>query len=80
MKRHVKIYFDHHGYKPGDFIPCRVCGCTAVDIHHIIARRSGGNPSGDKDTPENLIALCRKHHEEFGDKKQYIEYLRSINK
>jgi hypothetical protein len=33
-------------------------GCTVgVDIHHIASRGSGGD-----DTMENLICLCRKHH------------------
>jgi len=60
MKKHVKIYLDHHGYTTADIIPCEVCPSVAVDIHHIEPRGMGGNP--DKDVIENLIALCRDCH------------------
>jgi hypothetical protein len=26
------------------------------------------------------MALCREHHLEYGDKKQYIEFLKEIHK
>jgi len=62
MKRHVKIYLEHHGYTIADIIPCEMgCGGVAVDIHHIEPRGMGGNP--DKDVIGNLIALCRSCHE-----------------
>jgi predicted restriction endonuclease len=75
MKNHVKIYLDYFGYDISDTILCEICGAKAVDIHHIEARSMGGNPKGDKDTIENLMALCRKDHENFGDKKQWKEWL-----
>jgi hypothetical protein len=31
MKPHTKIYMNHFGYDISDFIPCEVCGKTAVD-------------------------------------------------
>ncbi len=31
-----------------------------------------------KDDIKNLIGLCREHHEEFGQKKQFIKYLQNI--
>lgn len=35
-------------------------GCTeGVDVHHIKTRGSGGD-----DVRENMICLCRKHHED----------------
>ncbi len=58
--------------------PCESCGAKAVDIHHIEARGMGGNKEADK--IGNLMALCREHHIEYGDKKQYIEYLKEIHK
>jgi len=61
------------GYKNTDFIPCEVCGRQAVDIHHIKARGMGG--SKDKDVIENLQALCRPCHIEYGDKKQWVDFL-----
>lgn len=79
MKNYTKIYCDYFGYQPGDFIPCEVCGVRSVDIHHIKCRGMGGNPSGDKDRPVNLMALCRRCHESFGDKRQYMDYLQTIH-
>ncbi len=78
MRKHTKIYLDYFGYGIEDFIPCESCGAKAVDIHHIEARGMGGNKEADK--IGNLMALCRKHHIEYGDKKQYIEYLKEIHK
>lgn len=39
---------------------CGYFGCTSEpsEAHHIIFRSQGG-----EDTPDNLISLCRKHHE-----------------
>jgi hypothetical protein len=31
------------------------------------------------DTIDNLMALCREHHMEFGDKKQHKEYLKNTH-
>jgi 5-methylcytosine-specific restriction endonuclease McrA len=73
MKKHVKVYLNHFDYDTDDFIPCEVCGAKAVDIHHIKARGMGG--SNTKDVIENLQALCRKCHLDFGDKKQWIDFL-----
>jgi predicted restriction endonuclease len=65
---------NHFGYDISDFIPCEVCGKTAIDIHHIEARGIGG--SKEADNIENLMALCREDHLKFGDKKQYKEFLK----
>lgn len=67
----------YFGYDVGDFIPCEVCNSTAVDIHHINCRGMGG--SKEKDEITNLMALCRKCHIEYGDKKQLIDFLRKIH-
>jgi 5-methylcytosine-specific restriction endonuclease McrA len=73
MKKHVRVYLDHFDYDTDDFIGCEVCGAKAVDIHHIKARGMGG--SNERDVIENLQALCRKCHLDFGDKKQWMEFL-----
>ena len=78
MKNHTKVYLNHFGYTGEDFIPCETCGQRAVDIHHIEARGMGGTKTGD--TIDNLMALCREHHLQYGDKKQYIEFLKEIHK
>lgn len=74
MKKHTMIYLKHFGYDISDFIPCEVCGTTAVDIHHIEARGMGG--SNTKDVITNLQALCRECHTKFGDQKQYKDFLK----
>ena len=33
-----------------------------------------------KDVIENLMAMCRREHLEYGDKKQYIEMLKEKHK
>lgn len=73
MKKHVKVYLDHFGYDIACFIPCENCGKQAVDIHHIKARGMGG--SKQMDVIENLQALCRKCHLDYGDKKQWVDFL-----
>lgn len=79
MKRHTKIYLKFFDYGEQDFIPCEICGTRAVDIHHIDARGMGGDQTGDKDTIENLMGLCRRHHIQYGDKVEYMEYLQQVH-
>lgn len=78
MKKHVKIYYKHFGYALTDVIQCEICTDVAVDIHHIEARGMGGKNS-EADKIENLMALCRKHHDEYGDVKDMKPYLQDIH-
>jgi hypothetical protein len=77
MKAHTKIYFKHFGYDVSDTILCEVCGAVAVDIHHIRCRGMGGSTGADD--IRNLMALCRECHINYGDKKQYIDFLQEIH-
>lgn len=77
MKNHVKIYLKEMGYDISSFIGCEVCGNQAVDIHHIESRGMGGTTN--KDTIDNLMALCRKCHVDLGDIDQFKDYLKSIH-
>ena len=74
MKNHTKIYLKYFNYGIEDYIACEVCDSKAVDIHHIEARGMGGSKT--KDTIENLQALCRQCHIFFGDKEQYLQFLK----
>lgn len=77
MKAHTRIYFKFFGYTIADFISCECCGRQSTDIHHINPRGMGG--SKEKDTIDNLMALCRECHIKYGDKKEYKEYLQGIH-
>ena len=70
MVKYKKIYMDAFGYVQGDFIPSELSHNPAVDIHHIISRGKGG-----KDRIENLMALTREEHLEFGDNKHWMFFL-----
>jgi 5-methylcytosine-specific restriction endonuclease McrA len=77
MQKHTKIYFEYFGYDISDYIGCEICGAGAVDIHHIESRGMGGTKKVD--TIENLMAICRKCHLEYGDKKQHLEYITRLH-
>lgn len=79
MQEHTKIYADFFGYQvPEDFV-CELTGGQAVDIHHIKARGMGGNPLGDKDKIENLMAMNREDHDKYGDDTECRPLLRLIH-
>ena len=65
MKNHVRVYLKFWGYAVSPMSQEKVLcdGCEAnfaSDIHHVSRRGSGG--SKNKDTPQNLVALCRNCH------------------
>jgi hypothetical protein len=75
MKPYTKLYLDYFGYDTSDFISCEVCGKKGVDLHHVEARGMGGTKK--KDVISNLMCLCRECHIFYGDKKQYIDFLKN---
>lgn len=66
MQKHTKIYFDYFDFKTASEVMCEACGSPAVDIHHIQRRGEG------RDVISNLIALCRKHHEQAHFSKNHV--------
>lgn len=76
MKKHTKIYFDYYDLAPGEFIPCYVCGIKAQDLHHIEQKGIGGSKT--KDTIENIIPLCRKHHNDAHANVLTKDYLKNL--
>ena len=88
MKPHVRNYYRHHNLAIDDWVGCKVCGTTAVDIHHIEGR--GARPNGplagrggkvarkQYDSPSNLIALCRGCHERAHANKFSKTYLKAL--
>jgi hypothetical protein len=75
--KYVETYMDFFGYTEADFVPCEICSKQAVDVHHIHRRGRGG--SKEWDTIENLMALCRQHHMEYGDVAVTKPYLYKIH-
>ena len=78
MQKHTKIYMDYFGYDTSDFIPCELCGERAVDVNHIDSRGIGG--SKKKDFIENLMAMCRRDHEDYGSIADDKEWLKQAHK
>jgi predicted restriction endonuclease len=66
IPKHIKVYMDYFDYKIQSEIMCEACGSPANDIHHIHGRGDG------KDVIENLMALCRKHHDMAHSSKDYV--------
>lgn len=79
MKPHIKIYLKFFDYDESSWIQCEIPGCgkQAVDIHHINSRGMGGTKH--KDDINNLMALCRAHHVEYGDISELKEILTEIH-
>lgn len=77
MKNHTKVYLDYFGYDTGDFIGCEICGKKAIDINHIKARGMGGSKLHDN--IENLMAMCRECHVEYGDRQQFRDVLYKVH-
>lgn len=69
MVIHKKVYLKH---VPDNHV-CEFCYAPATDIHHIYCKGMGGSKS--KDVIENLMALCRSCHVEYGDKTRYYDSL-----
>ncbi len=78
MKDHVRIYHEAFSYTPGVFISCEITEGPAVDIHHIDPRKKGGDKS--KDRIEELMALIREKHNDYGDRKCFKSMLYRIHK
>ena len=71
MVGYKREYLQHFSHGLQDFVGCEECGCRATDIHHLTPRSLGG-----ENTVDNLMALCRTHHETAHASKQYNEQLR----
>lgn len=74
MANYKIIFLKHFGLTESDFIPCNYCGKLAVDIHHLIFRSQLG-----KDVIENLIPLCRHHHDKAHHSRIFNDKLKEIH-
>lgn len=81
MKPYTKNYLTFFGYDEGGFIPCSICQSEAVDLHHIEPKsKFGSKRKGEQDKVENLIALCRFHHEQAHANILTKLYLKELQK
>ena len=65
LPKHVQNYFEAFGYTVADTILCELCGKPSNEIHHIVPRsRFGSKNAEQKDSPDNLVALCVKCHQD----------------
>ena len=78
MQKHTTIYFQYFSYDESDFVPSELSGKRATEIHHI--ENKGMGSSEDKDYIENLMALTREEHLFYGDKVQYMDFLKQKHK
>jgi len=77
LKPYTKTYLQYFGYSTADFIPCEVCGAKSVDVHHLTPRSLRKDLVNKID---NLVALCREHHDQAGKDKAFNESLRLIHR
>ena len=70
-----QIYLDAFKLDETDFIPSEISKQKANDFHHIISRGRGG-----ENRIENLIAVTRQEHIDYGDKKDYMVLLLKIHR
>ena len=77
MQPYVKTYLKYFGLDVSDFIACEYCEAKAAEIHHLTPRslnRSLFNKI------ENLMALCRNHHDQAGASKRFNDELRIVHR
>jgi 5-methylcytosine-specific restriction endonuclease McrA len=80
MQPHTIVYLEYFGYSTADFIACECCAAKAIDLHHIIPRSKFGKKTKHlQDKIDNIIALCRKCHEDAHAEKLSKEYLQEIH-
>ena len=79
LPKHVQNYLEAFGYDESSKILCEVCGRLAVDIHHVVFRsKFGRNNKVAQDSIENLVAVCRRCHDDAHGPRQ--EYMRGMLK
>lgn len=84
MEVHQKNYFSYFGISHGEPYYCEICERHATGgIHHLEARGMGSKQTtkdgNDINHIDNLMALCDDDHKEYGDKKQYLPFLKRIH-
>jgi len=78
MENHIKIYYKAFGYDLNEidkiYVPSEISDTQYNDIHHIISRGKKG-----ADRIENLMAVTRQEHIDYGDNILYMVLLLKIH-
>jgi hypothetical protein len=79
MENHIKIYYKAFNYDLNHidkiYVQSELSENPYNDIHHIISRGKKG-----EDRIENLMAVTRKEHEDYGDRVYLIPHLLKIHR
>lgn len=76
MQEYTKVYLDSFGLDETDYVKCECCDNKATEIHHILTRKK---LSSHLIRIENLMAICRTCHEEYGDRIYLMAMLLTIH-
>jgi len=77
MKNHKEVYFKYFGISHGEFVPCEICQENTNDIYHIKARTINGIFL--MNNIHNLMALCKRCYNNYGNKKKMMNDLIKIH-
>jgi 5-methylcytosine-specific restriction endonuclease McrA len=77
LKSYTKTYFKYFGFDESSWIPCEICGAKAVDIHHLEPR---SRVKAKLNLIDNLMALCRRCHEDCGKSMAMNETAKLIHR
>ena len=64
MQAYTKVYLEAFGLDESDFCKCELCPLKATEIHHILSRKKYAIGLLKI---ENIMAICRACHQEYGD-------------
>ncbi|WP_440880618.1 HNH endonuclease [Tenacibaculum sp. C7A-26P2] len=79
MQSYTRVYLKSFGLDESDFCQCETCSekVRATDIHHILTRKK--HPEGLNQI-ENIMAVCRECHNNYGDRIYLIPILFRIHR
>ena len=75
MKNYKKNFLNFFNLSEYDEIPATMGGGPAVDLHHLVFKKSGGS-SQNLDEAWNLIPVTREQHNSAHDNPSYNETLK----
>lgn len=80
MQKHTTKYKKFFGLGMDEGGVSEISGQPAHWVHHIDARKMGGTTDPRIEHIENLMAITKDEDEEYGDKKQFKDWLKQIHR